>query len=93
MKKSNKISLLCLLFSFRPILWRWDSIYLYSDGYADQFGGSKGKKFKYKQLDDLIIKQKHIPMKEQKVLLKKHFLQWIGSLEQVDDVCVFGVKI
>jgi len=74
-------------------LQKGDSIYLYSDGYADQFGGSKGKKYKYKQLDDLIIKQKHIPMKEQKVLLKKHFLEWKGALEQVDDVCVFGVRV
>jgi len=74
-------------------LQKGDSIYLYSDGYADQFGGSKGKKFKYKQLDDLIIKQKHFPMKEQKELLKKQFLEWKGSLEQVDDVCVFGIRV
>ena len=74
-------------------LQKGDSIYLYSDGYADQFGGPKGKKFKYKQLDNLIITHKHLPMKDQKVLLKKSFLDWKGDLEQVDDVCVFGVKI
>ena len=67
--------------------------YLYSDGYADQFGGVKGKKFKYKQLDELIITHNLLPMKDQKELLKKRFIEWKGALEQVDDVCVFGVKI
>jgi len=70
-----------------------DSIYIYSDGYADQFGGPKGKKFKYKQFEDLIIANNHLTMKEQKELLKKHFIEWKGSLEQVDDVCVFGIRI
>ncbi|MES2138131.1 MAG: tetratricopeptide repeat protein [Bacteroidota bacterium] len=74
-------------------LKKGDSIYLYSDGYADQFGGPKGKKFKYKQLDDLILTHKLLPMGAQKQLLKKHFTEWKGALEQVDDVCVFGVKI
>lgn len=70
-----------------------DSIYLYTDGYADQFGGPNGKKFKYKQLEDLIIANNHLPLKDQKEILKKRFFEWKGSLEQVDDVCVFGVKI
>ncbi|MCE9538393.1 MAG: serine/threonine-protein phosphatase, partial [Bacteroidetes bacterium] len=74
-------------------LKKGDNIYLYSDGYADQFGGPKGKKFKYKQLDDLILTLKLLPMSRQKELLKKHFTDWKGSLEQVDDVCVFGVRI
>ena len=74
-------------------LQKGDSIYLYSDGYADQFGGAKGKKFKYKQLDELIIAYKLLPMNEQKKMLKKHFVEWKGLLEQVDDVCVFGVRV
>ncbi|MES2285996.1 MAG: tetratricopeptide repeat protein [Bacteroidota bacterium] len=74
-------------------LKKGDSIYLYSDGYADQFGGPKGKKFKYKQLDDLIMTYKLLPMGGQKELLKKHFAEWKGGLEQVDDVCVFGVRV
>ncbi len=74
-------------------LQKGDSIYLYSDGYADQFGGSKGKKFKYKQLEDLLITNSHLSLKDQKELLKKRFIEWRGSLEQVDDVCVFGVRI
>ncbi|MDO9186806.1 MAG: tetratricopeptide repeat protein [Bacteroidia bacterium] len=74
-------------------LKKGDSIYLYSDGYADQFGGPKGKKFKYKQLDDLIKTYKHLPMKDQKEFLKNRFIEWKGSLEQVDDVCIFGVRL
>ena len=74
-------------------LQKGDCIYIYSDGYADQFGGANGKKFKYKQLEDLIIVNNHLPMKEQKEILKKSFIEWKGSLEQVDDVCIFGVRV
>ncbi|MCE9537976.1 MAG: serine/threonine-protein phosphatase, partial [Bacteroidetes bacterium] len=74
-------------------LQKGDSIYLYSDGYADQFGGPKGKKFKYKQLEDLLIANNHLPLKDQKEILKNCFTEWKGSLEQVDDVCVFGVRL
>jgi serine phosphatase RsbU (regulator of sigma subunit) len=70
-----------------------DGIYLYSDGYADQFGGPKGKKFKYKQLEELLITNYRLPLKDQKEILKERFIEWKGALEQVDDVCVFGVKI
>lgn len=74
-------------------LQKGDSIYIYSDGYADQFGGPKGKKFKYKQLEDLILVNNHLLMNDQKEIFKKNFLQWKGSLEQVDDVCLFGVRV
>ena len=74
-------------------LQKGDSIYLYSDGYADQFGGPKGKKFKYKQLENLLIENNHLSLKEQKEILKNQFIGWKGSLEQIDDVCVFGVRI
>jgi serine phosphatase RsbU (regulator of sigma subunit) len=74
-------------------LQKGDSIYIYSDGYADQFGGPKGKKFKYKQLEDLILANNLLLMKDQKEIFKKNFLQWKGSLEQVDDVCLFGVRV
>jgi serine phosphatase RsbU (regulator of sigma subunit)/uncharacterized protein HemY len=70
-----------------------DSIYIYSDGYADQFGGPKGKKLTYKKLENIIIANNTLPMKEQKELLKKQFIEWKGLLDQVDDVCVFGVRI
>jgi serine phosphatase RsbU (regulator of sigma subunit) len=68
-------------------------IYLFSDGYADQFGGPKGKKFKYKQLREVITANAHLPMEEQGVVLEQTFLRWKGKLEQVDDVCVVGLRI
>jgi PAS domain S-box-containing protein len=69
-----------------------DMIFLYSDGYADQFGGPKGKKFKYKQLDDLLLANCLKPLGQQRELLEKTFLDWKGSLEQVDDVLIIGVR-
>ncbi len=70
-----------------------DCIYLFSDGYADQFGGEKGKKYKYKQFEEFLLNHSNLPMQEQRVKLKKEFNNWKGNLEQVDDVCVIGVKI
>lgn len=70
-----------------------DVLYLYSDGYADQFGGPKAKKFKYKQLNNLLLDFSHLPMNQQKQLLEKSFNQWKGDLEQVDDVLVAGIRL
>ena len=70
-----------------------DVIYLYTDGYADQFGGPKGKKFKYKQLNELLMAIHQKPMMEQKDKLTQAFKDWKGELEQIDDVCVFGLKV
>ncbi len=67
--------------------------YLYSDGYASQFGGPKGKKFKTTQLKKLLLSIHDKPMKEQKKILKETFLKWKGKLEQVDDVLIIGVKV
>jgi serine phosphatase RsbU (regulator of sigma subunit) len=69
-----------------------DSIYIFSDGYADQFGGEKGKKFKYKQFEDLLIEIQPKSMPEQKVILDKTIMSWMGKLEQIDDILVIGVK-
>jgi ligand-binding sensor domain-containing protein len=69
-----------------------ECVYIFTDGYADQFGGPKGKKFKYKQLEDLIFANHNLPAEEQKMLLKKTFIDWKGNLEQIDDVCVIGIK-
>jgi serine phosphatase RsbU (regulator of sigma subunit)/Tfp pilus assembly protein PilF len=74
-------------------LQKSDSIYIYSDGYADQFGGEKGKKLTYKRLENLLIEKSTLSLKEQKELLKKAFIDWKGSLEQVDDVCIIGVRV
>ncbi len=70
-----------------------DMIYLYTDGYADQFGGPKGKKFKYKQLNELLFSIKQKPLASQKEILESTFNNWKRDLEQVDDVCVIGIKI
>lgn len=70
-----------------------DKAYVFSDGYADQFGGPKGKKFKYKQLRELLVEIADKPMLEQKKVLNETFVSWKGDLEQIDDVCIVGVKI
>ncbi len=70
-----------------------DLVYLYTDGFADQFGGEKGKKFKYKQLNELLLSVSQLPMAEQKQKLETVFNQWKGNLEQVDDVCIVGIRI
>lgn len=69
-----------------------DVIYLYSDGYVDQFGGPKGKKFKSGTFKKLLVEISALPLKEQKEIIQETFHQWKGDLEQVDDVCVFGVR-
>jgi serine phosphatase RsbU (regulator of sigma subunit) len=70
-----------------------DMIYLYTDGYADQFGGEKGKKFKYKQLNELLIESSSLELNDQSTLLNQKFVNWKGNLEQVDDMCVIGIRI
>lgn len=69
-----------------------DTLYLYTDGYADQFGGEKGKKFKYKALNELLLKNSRLSLSKQKDILNTTFENWRGDLEQVDDVCVIGIK-
>ena len=70
-----------------------DLIYLFSDGYADQFGGPKGKKFMYRPFQDLLLEIHKEPMERQKELLERKFHDWRGDREQVDDVLVIGLKI
>lgn len=67
-----------------------DCIYLFSDGYADQFGGDEGKKFKYKTLKDLLITIHKEPMLVQKEILDTTIEKWRGELEQVDDILMVG---
>ena len=74
-------------------LQKGDTIYLLTDGYPDQFGGEKGKKYKYRQLKEKLISIVNLPLNEQKESLHQEFIQWKGDLEQIDDVCIIGVKI
>ena len=67
--------------------------YLFTDGFADQFGGPKGKKFKYKQLEELLLANANKSMNEQHEILIQQFNLWKGDLEQIDDVCVIGVRL
>ncbi len=70
-----------------------DIIYLSTDGYADQFGGPKGKKLKYKPLIESLIKNSPLPMAEQKNILDSTFNDWMHKHDQVDDVSLIGVKV
>ena len=70
-----------------------DCIYLFTDGYADQFGGPKGKKLMRKQFEETLIAASDKPMTEQRHILETTFNNWKGDLEQVDDVCVVGIRI
>jgi serine phosphatase RsbU (regulator of sigma subunit) len=72
---------------------RGDVIYTLTDGFPDQFGGEKGKKFMIKKLRELLVSNAHLPMQEQKELLRSTFEKWVGGLEQVDDVTLVGVRI
>ena len=74
-------------------LKKGDIIYLFTDGYVDQFGGENGKKFMTKRFKELILNNVHKPMKEQKLILEETILKWKGNLEQTDDITVLGMKI
>ena len=70
-----------------------DSVYLFSDGYADQFGGERGKKFKNKALRNLILANQPYSMSEQKRIFSETIENWRGDLEQIDDLCLLGFKV
>jgi len=69
-----------------------DSLYIFSDGYVDQYGGKKRKKFKSKKLIRLLLSLQDASMDMQKKLLEDAFERWRGSQEQIDDVCAFGLR-
>lgn len=74
-------------------LHKGDAIYTLTDGFPDQFGGVNGKKFKTKQLQEILVSISHEPMETQKQKLNSAFDIWKGDLEQVDDVLIIGIKI
>lgn len=75
------------------ITQKGDVLYIFTDGYADQFGGPKGKKFKYKQFQQMLITNANKPMEEQRLILEEILSNWQGSLEQIDDILVIGIRI
>ena len=70
-----------------------DTIYIFTDGYADQFGGEKGKKFKISSLQELFIANCNLPMNEQLKAIELTLKNWQGSIDQVDDILIIGIKI
>jgi serine phosphatase RsbU (regulator of sigma subunit) len=73
-------------------LIKGDTVYLFSDGYVDQFGGEKGKKFKSKAMRELLLSIQDKSMVEQKEILNNVFENWKGNLSQIDDICMLGFK-
>lgn len=69
-----------------------DIIYLFTDGYPDQFGGPNNKKFMYNSFRSLLLKVCNLPMINQKEILKNTIFEWMGDQEQIDDILVFGIK-
>ncbi len=81
---------------FRQIeiqLFESDTLYLFTDGFADQFGGENGKKLMSKKFKDMLLSIQHLSMKEQGSYLHDYFKTWKGSNEQVDDVLVIGIRV
>ena len=70
-----------------------DMIYLSTDGFADQFGGPNGKKFMSKNLKRMLGEISELPIEKQNEQLNTHFTKWKGTLEQVDDVCLIGIRV
>lgn len=79
--------------TFTLELQKGDELYLHTDGFADQFGGERGKKFMNKRLNELFLSVWNIPLSEKKEKVESVFNIWKGNLEQVDDVLVVGIKI
>ncbi|MFL5763384.1 MAG: tetratricopeptide repeat protein [Bacteroidia bacterium] len=81
-------------FSFSEVkLLKGDMIYLFSDGFSDQFGGPKKKKFKRSRLKELLYNIASYSYKRQRQIISNAFEEWKGDIEQIDDICILGIKI
>jgi serine phosphatase RsbU (regulator of sigma subunit) len=81
-------------FTTHPVPWQpGDMLYVFTDGYADQFGGERGKKFMHKRLESVLSGMAGQSPAEQKRILDETHRQWKGQLEQVDDICCFGMRL
>jgi serine phosphatase RsbU (regulator of sigma subunit) len=74
-------------------LKKGDIVYMFSDGFADQFGGPLGKKFKYKRLKSMLLEINALSLDKQKILIKDALKSWQGEHDQVDDICVIGIRV
>jgi serine phosphatase RsbU (regulator of sigma subunit) len=79
--------------SHRIDVFQGDNIYMFSDGYADQFGGTKGKKLKYNNFKKILLEINELPIEERERILNKKFVDWMGQQEQIDDVLVLGFTV
>ncbi len=70
-----------------------DCLYTFTDGFADQFGGDKGKKYKYLPFKRFILSIQNLSMAEQKIAFENEFFAWQGAHDQIDDVCIIGIKL
>lgn len=70
-----------------------DCFYMTTDGYPDQFGGDKGKKLKIAVLKNLLLEIHQKPMEEQREILRNYIIEWMGDIDQIDDICVIGVRL
>ena len=70
-----------------------DTIYIFSDGFADQFGGPESEKYKKSNLKRLLSEIYYRPMAEQRNIIEKEFKKWKGSADQIDDITIIGVRI
>lgn len=69
-----------------------DMIYLFTDGYVDQFGGPEGKKYKFRRFRHLLLSIHKLPLEEQKAHIRESIKDWRGEHEQVDDILIIGIK-
>ena len=74
-------------------LQKGDMVYIFTDGYADQFGGEFEKKFMVRKFHQQLIDNSHLPVQEQEILLESVFNNWKGEIEQVDDILVIGIRV
>lgn len=70
-----------------------DFLYLFTDGFADQFGGPQGKKFKYNAFKNIILQNVNAPIENQRAVLEASLMDWMNDYDQVDDICVMGVRV
>ncbi len=97
--KGNRMPIGIYLFYDKPFenqlieLSKGDTFYLFTDGYADQFGGPRNKKFRYNQFQDLLVDIHQLTLEEQKIKLIRTIDEWKGDNQQVDDIMILGFKI
>ncbi|MCH8332183.1 MAG: SpoIIE family protein phosphatase, partial [Bacteroidetes bacterium] len=74
-------------------LKKGDTVYIFSDGYVDQFGGERDKKFLSKRFQELLLSIQDKSLEDQKEILDQTIEDWRGDNEQLDDICVIGIRV